>query len=210
MTMSAARVPTDPADPTGLAPLTARVHAAFEALIAATRAAQPLAGPHGARLRRPLGRLVATAQCRDIYDQRIGHIATAAAAAGGLDPVAQAAVRHIAARQIADLAALIESAGGTAGECFMTLADLAEERSDPQAGALADLAAAGERIAEDLQRAGAALADLADLEEDRIAPMPGREALTAVDFGWLTALYTMEEERRIHAATLAGAGDDAG
>ena len=191
-------------EPSSHEAISARVHAAFDALVATAASAPRPAGPLGAQLRRPLGQLVATAQMRDVFDQRLSHIVAAETGAAGRDAATRAAAAVVAARLISDLADLVDGAGGAASVGFLTVADMAEECDDPEtATALRHAAEDGQGIADALVEAGGDLAALAEARQAGIdAEVPG-EAIAHADLGWLEALYTMEEERRSHATAIA-------
>lgn len=198
------------AEDAGLAAANARVHAAFDAVAAAASAAPRPAGPTGAALRRPLGRIVSLAQYRDVYDQRISHVIAAEARAATLEAAGASALARVLARLLGDLAALVEGAGGTASDCFAAIADMAEDAPAEAREGLTRAAADGRAAAEDLLDTAVLLADAADARSLRVVPGAEAGGLAGVDLGWLRELYTMEEERQSHdtalAAALAGAG----
>jgi hypothetical protein len=184
--------------------ISARVHAAFDALVATAASAPRPGGALGAQLRRPLGQLVATAQMRDMFDQRLSHIVAAETGAAGRDATTRAAAGVVAARLLSDLADLVDGAGGAASVGFLTVSDMAEECEDPEiAAALRHAAEDGQGIADALLEAGGQLAALAEARQAGIdAGVPG-EAIARADLGWLEALYTMEDERQSHATAIA-------
>lgn len=198
--------PAGPTEDGAEAAVTARVHAALDAIAAAAAAAPRPDGPAGATLRRPLGRIVGLAQVRDIYDQRLSHVHEAEARAATLDPAARSAVARVAARLLGDLTAILEGAGGTASDSFLAMADIAADCDAGTGAALARVARDGGRAADSLMDAAAGLAEAADRRGARVDPAIGPDRIAAVDLGWMTALYTMEEERRSHRTALAMAG----
>ena len=182
-----------------------QVHATFEALSRTAGSAPRLTGVAATRLRRPLGQLVATAQYRDMYDQRMDHVAIAMQRAPGLSPATRSAVRRVLSQQLGAVSALLEQAGGTLAEGFTTVADIAEDLDGEDAATLSDIAESGQEIADALFEVAGEVSALGRRQVGLVDDTLPAEELRAQDLGWMTALYTMEEERRIHSAALAGA-----
>lgn len=189
--------------------LTRRTRGAFETLAEATHSLPRIDGGLAARLRRPIGRLVACAQHRDVFDQRIAHIGAAVERWPVLSADERAAAATVIALQLVDLSALLERAAGEAGAAFRAVleeAERAEAGHAERAGPVGEVGRRGLRAAADLSAASDVVAAEAHAQAALVDPAIDAAAIRAADLGWMMALYTMDDERRVHRMAIARAG----
>jgi len=191
-----------------IAPIGPRVAAAFEAVAAVTHVVRRSPHARMAALRGPVGRLLQVGQVRDVFDQRAAHLENAFAASAAMAPLVRAAVTRIAAGQVAELARLLADCAGTASVAFGAIEDqigvLPQAEGGDALEDIEDALADGIEAAETMNDLAARLRSEADATEPECAAASGA-AILDVDLGWMAALYTMEEERRVHLAVLDAA-----
>jgi hypothetical protein len=189
-------------------PIRQRIVAAFDVFAETTRAFPGVDRAVAGRLRGPLGRLVQVGQARDMAEQRLAHVRAARAAPGPGERRLRAAVDHVAAAQIADLARLLARTGEAAEFALATI----EEQVESLASEAPDSLPGFRGLIAEARRAGAALdAAVEALETAARTVAAGieedpAEALREADLAWMHRLYTMEDERRVHRAAVLGAG----
>ena len=188
-----------------LEPISDRVRAAFDIMADATVTVPRMHPAMAGRFRAPLGKLVSIGQNRDAFDQRIAHVEAAAARAEVAAEDVRAAIFAVTAMQIVEISCLLEQTAMVAGAAFAALLEGSAGAGEGDADLAATLAAIGHRgmqAAADLSGAvevlNAEAAGHAALVSRAVTP----EAIRAVDLGWMLALYTMEDERRIHRAAI--------
>jgi len=191
-----------------------RVRAAFDTMAEATTTVPRMHAEVARRLRAPLGRLVAAGQGRDAFDQRIAHLEAAIEGAQGCQETVRMAVRHLCAMHLVEIASELEKTAETAGGAYRAILDLAQRATSPEAdfdlpreiaSTLAVLGRQGLSAAADLTAA----AEIMGAEADGQRQSAGRErieGLGADALDWVSALYTMDDERRTHRMALAQAG----
>lgn len=172
--------------------VTACVQAAFDEIAGATQILRRMAASTGRTAwRAPLGRLLSVSQARDAFDQRISHIETAA---DRLQSTPDTLLAEVIALQGSDLGRMLDEAGSEAEAAFGALSTEgtteAEEHTQRGTRAAAELLALAPRLGEVWQA----------------LPAEAGDAGTQVDLGWLEALYTTDDERRVHRMALARAG----
>lgn len=190
-----------------LEPIKARVRAAFELMAEATMTVPRMHPALARRLRGPIGRLVAAGQGRDSFDQRIAHLEAASDRIEDAEPATCAAVNHVIAQQLVEISCLLERTSATAVAAFRSLLDAAEgidgEPLAPDlAGLLAALGHRGHAAATDLAAAVEVLNAEAAGHARRSMRGLAPDTIRALDLDWLVALYTMDEERRVHRAAI--------
>ncbi|GMG83742.1 hypothetical protein LNKW23_29550 [Paralimibaculum aggregatum] len=194
-----------------LGPITERVRAAFE-LMSQAILTIPRSHPEMAlSMRGPLGRLVAAGQNRDTFDQRITHIEAAMEAACARPADQRVAAFHVVAQQLVELARLLEQTSAIAAKAFgevlaavdrrnaVALSGLERERREM----LGEIGRKGLHAATDLAAAGEVLGAEAEGVFAGVDRNLSRGAIEGADLAWMMALYTMEDERRVHRQAIA-------
>lgn len=200
-----------------LDPIKERVRAAFDTLSEATRTVPRMHAELARKLRAPLGKLVSAGQGRDAFDQRVAHIETAVAEAAGLEAPARALAYHVSAQHLVELAGLLEETAKTASRAFRQIMDAADGRAaEAEAGLerellsmLSGIGRKGLHAATDLSAASEVLGAEAEAYAARTQRRLSQAEVEAADLGWMFALYTMDEERRVHRQAIAQALEDA-
>ncbi|MGF1502233.1 MAG: hypothetical protein ACFBSD_10490 [Paracoccaceae bacterium] len=191
----------------GLEPVKARVRQALDTMIGATQAVRHHAPALSARLRGPLGRLVGAGQVRDAFDQRISHIETAIDRAGTLGGVEAAAALTVVGAQLLEIVALLEKTAETAAAAFVQIDAAATEKVEllgcEASHRIGEIVRDGQRAAAALNSLGERLAAEAAAHSALVDRGIPTDAMTNVDLSWMMALYTMDEERRVHLRALA-------
>lgn len=189
-----------------------------ETFLALTRAAQALRRADPAtqrRLNRSVAALAECGQAEDSLRQRADHVREAAEIATARDPATRGAAAWVVARQVEGMAQRLAEAGEAAGFAFSAAEDwLAEADACLGAEAVAwleDVVREGGDAASRLSAAADALMERARTLEGEAQALAGGMAAghgpasgrDRIDLGWMEALYTMDDERRVHAAAVA-------
>ncbi|MCL5776515.1 hypothetical protein M1105_05875 [Limibaculum sp. FT325] len=180
-----------------LGTLRARLAACFTAMLETSATLRATLGRSSPRLAAPVGRLAVALQAADASDQRLAHVEAMALRHDALEGADGLAVARIMARQLASLG---ETLAGVVNQIEAELVPISNAVGDG-AGAVS---VAGMRLDAALLSGLAREIDAFGRQVD-----PGHaggmivEAASRADLGWLTALYTMDAEREVHARALA-------
>ncbi len=191
--------------------LTARVRGAFETMADATRSLPRIDRGIAQQHRLPIARLIGCAQHHDAFDQRMSHIGEARGRCPVLADGERAAAETVIALQLVDLSTLLERAASDAGAAFRAILEAVEtaEVDGGDAGqtarAVSEVGRQGLRAAADLSAASDVMATEAHAHAAMVDRSVEPEVLRGADLGWMLALYTMDDERRVHRMAIAQA-----
>ncbi len=194
---------------TRLGPIKARVRTAFDTMSETTTTVPRMERALATRLRAPLGKLISAGQLRDTFDQRIAHLEEASARVDRAEPEVRAATFHVVSLQLVALSRLLEETAQIAAAAFRSVLDQGEQPpedlAEEIAGKLRDLGHRGLAAAAALSAAAEILGSEADGHAARVERTIPGDRLAAADLDWMLALYTMDDERRVHRTAIAQA-----
>lgn len=145
--------------------------------------------------------LVGAMQARDSLDQRIAHIESILTRLPMLDPDARAWAECVTAGQLRGIAGLLTESGAAAERAFAAAqTHLTAAGPDHAPDGAMTIATQGRAAVAVILGAAADLGVVADRIDQSVMPEG------AADLAWISALYTMDAERDIHAKVARAIG----
>lgn len=181
-----------------LVPVLSEVQTAYDSISRATRAV--VTGGSAVRslpVSSVLRRIIGVTQGRDAFDQRMAHVLEILVGHEGRGAAVSTAAAAVAAAQIGEVSDNLRAAAAEARAVFDKMPLLAGDRAARNAFRAAGRD--GSEAARALDAAAAALAAIAV----STAPARAQPGAALADLDWIEALYTMDDERRVHRSAVA-------